>query len=41
MRVGYVFQSPFLAGMIQPISTIFGGLYKEWSNFKKMFFNFL
>ena len=41
MRIGYVFESRFSAGMIQPISIIFGILNKEWSNFKKMLFIFL
>ena len=39
--IGYVFESRFSAGMIQPISIIFGILNKEWSNFKKMLFIFL
>ena len=37
MPIGYVFQSGFSAGMIEPISMIFGILNKEWSNFKKKF----
>ena len=41
MRVGYVSESRFLAGMIYLISMIFGILNKEWSNFKKMLFIFL
>ena len=41
MRVGYVFESRFSAGMIKPISMIFGILYKKCSNFKKMLFIFL
>ena len=41
LRVGYVFESRFSTGMIQPISMIFGILNKEWSNFKKMLFIFL
>ena len=41
MRVSYVFESCFSAGMVKPISMIFGSLNKEWSNFKKMFFYFL
>ena len=41
MRVGYVFESRFSAGMILLISMIFGILNKEWSNFKKMLFIFL
>ena len=40
MRVGYVSESRFLAGMIYLISMIFGILNKEWSNFKKMLFIF-
>ena len=38
MRIGYVFESRFLAGIISPISMIFGILNKEWSNVKKMLF---
>ena len=41
MRVGYVFESRFSAGTIQPISMIFGILNKECWNFKKMFFYFI
>ena len=41
MRVGYVFESRFSAGMIQRISMIFGILNKEWLNFKKILFIFL
>ena len=41
MRVGYVFESRFTAGKIQPISMIFGILNKEWPKFKKMFFTVL
>ena len=42
MRVGYVFESRFSEGVIQPISMIFGVLNIElWSNFKKMLFIFL
>ena len=40
-RVGYVFESRFSAGMISPISTIFGILKKEWLNVKKLLFIFL
>ena len=41
LRVGYVFESGFSAGMTEPISMIFGMLSKEWSKFKKMLFIFL
>ena len=41
LRVGYVFESRFSAGMIEPISMSFGILIKEWSNFKGMVFFFL
>jgi len=41
MRVGYVFEWRFSAGIISPISMIFGILNKEWSKFKKMLFIFL
>ena len=41
MSVGYVFELRFSAGMIQPISMIFGILSKKWSNFKKMLYIFL
>ena len=40
IRVGYVFESRFSKGVIQPISMIFGVLNKEWSNFKKMLYIF-
>ena len=40
LRVGYVFESDFSAGMILPISMIFGILNKEWLNFQKMLFIF-
>ena len=41
MRVGYVFESRFSEGVIQPISMIFGVLNKEWPNFEKIVFIFL
>ena len=41
MRVGYVFESRFLAEKIKPISMIFGIFNKEWWNFKKILFIFL
>ena len=41
LRVGYVFESGFSAGMIEPISMIFGILNKEWSKSEKMLFIFL
>ena len=37
MRVRYVFESRFSAGMIKPISMIFGILNNKWSNFKKCY----
>ena len=40
MRVGHVFESRFSAGIVSPISIIFGILNKEWSNFKNMLFIF-
>ena len=33
LPVGYVFESGFSGGMIEPISMIFGILNKEWLNF--------
>ena len=42
LRVGCVFESGFSAGMIWPLSMMFGILtQKEWSNFKKILFIFL
>ena len=40
IRVGYVFESRFSKGVIQPISMIFGVLNEERSNFKKMLYIF-
>ena len=41
MRVGYVLEWRFSAGMIYPISMIFGILNKEWSDFEKLLIIFL